>query len=158
MRAMMRFTIALSCALAAAAVVACGSSSSGGGGGSPDASAPRCGDGVCDSSEVDSCPQDCGMQQQHATCGNGVCEPGETATTCPSDCGSGSGSAVCGNGICEQGEDATSCPQDCGSGSGSGTLDCNDENTILACFSCIADMTQCTGDITQAACEVCLGL
>ncbi|HTR52880.1 MAG TPA: hypothetical protein VMJ10_19330 [Kofleriaceae bacterium] len=155
---MMRITIALACALAAAAV-ACGSSTSGGSGGSPDAYTPRCGDGVCDSSEVDSCPQDCGTQQQHATCGNGVCEPGETAATCPSDCGSGSGSAVCGDGICEQGEDATSCPQDCGSGSGSGVLDCSDETVLEECIDClIVDPTTCMGDINATNCAVCLGV
>jgi len=98
------------------------------------------------------------MQQQHATCGNGVCEPGENATSCPSDCGSGSSAPVCGNGVCETGEDSTSCPSDCGGGSGSGVLDCNDENVILACFECQLEMTGCTGDINETNCAVCDGL
>jgi hypothetical protein len=72
-------------------------------------------------------------------CGNGACEPGETATSCSLDChlepngnnensnangtgvgsargtglGSGAGSPTCGNGFCEIGEDHASCPGDC---------------------------------------------
>ncbi|QSQ19830.1 hypothetical protein JY651_31675 [Pyxidicoccus parkwayensis] len=39
------------------------------------------------------------------TCGNGICESGET-TSCPSDCG------TCGDGLCQSGEEFT-CPLDC---------------------------------------------
>lgn len=43
------------------------------------------------------------------TCGNGVCEPGESASTCR-DCGT---PPRCGNLVCEAGETAQSCPYDC---------------------------------------------
>ena len=46
------------------------------------------------------------------TCGNGVCEVGETSSSCSQDCSAGGG-AVCGNGICESGETSNSCSQDC---------------------------------------------
>lgn len=106
----------------------------------PDAAtAAHCGDGVCAASEVSSCPADCG---------NG------------SNQGSGSGNLTCNNnGSCENGETAQSCPADCGTGSGSGgggsgNLDCNDQNTQIACFACIAGLG-CTG-VTEADCEACL--
>ncbi len=47
-----------------------------------------------------------------AVCGNGQCEPGETAKNCPQDCSTSTG-AVCGNGKCETGESTASCPKDC---------------------------------------------
>lgn len=66
-----------------------------------------CGNGICDRGEsLGSCPDDC-----TGSCGNHICEPsqGETASSCPADCST----TVCGNGDCELGEDANSCPQDC---------------------------------------------
>jgi hypothetical protein len=49
----------------------------------PDAAVgPSCGDGVCDAGESSiSCPDDC-----PASCGNGTCEPAESAASCPGDC------------------------------------------------------------------------
>lgn len=47
------------------------------------------------------------------TCGDGICDWGENATSCPTDCGSGL--EYCSNGMCElgNGENATNCPGDC---------------------------------------------
>jgi hypothetical protein len=76
---------------------------------------PTCGDGVCEVGETHAtCPEDC-----KSVCGDGVCDSDETKASCPQDCGSGSGSgsgsdaAVCGNNKCETGETVSSCPADC---------------------------------------------
>ena len=47
-------------------------------------------------------------------CGNGTCEPGESASSCPTDCKTTG--PVCGNGTCESGESESNCPEDCGGG------------------------------------------
>lgn len=106
-----------------------------------------CGDLFCDPGETnESCPMDCNMegckvecnttaagrsciktcggapggfeQGNLAFCGNGVCDPGETAENCASDCWDKvefpQGGQVCGNSICEEGEDKLSCCRDCG--------------------------------------------
>jgi len=46
------------------------------------------------------------------TCGNGICEAGESYINCPLDC-YGNETYVCGNGICEAGESYDNCPTDC---------------------------------------------
>jgi hypothetical protein len=86
---------------------------------------------------------------------------GENVTSCPHDCdpnqGSGSNtSPICGNGTCETGEDSTTCPLDCGGGGGSGALDCNDPNTLLACFTCLGG-GGCVG-VDATSCATCLGM
>jgi hypothetical protein len=58
------------------------------------------------------CPQDCGGlapgTQLTTECGDGVCSMWlENNTCCPQDC------PTCGNGWCEPGETASSCPGDC---------------------------------------------
>ncbi len=45
-------------------------------------------------------------------CGNGACEPTETAAACPQDCAASG--PTCGDGICVNVEGCEKCPQDCG--------------------------------------------
>lgn len=44
-----------------------------------------------------------------SSCGNGICEPGESNSNCIQDCPS-----FCGNSFCDVGETDANCPQDCG--------------------------------------------
>ncbi len=59
-------------------------------------------------------------------CGDGTCDPGETAETCPADCPD-----VCGDGLCTGSEGTTDCPEDCGSLCGDGV--CNGSETAANC-------------------------
>ncbi len=66
-----------------------------------------CGNGVCEAGESSTtCAPDC---QATAVCGNGVCEVGENSSSCAVDCQT----STCGNGVCDSGETETSCPVDC---------------------------------------------
>jgi len=122
---------------------------------SPDASVtPVCGDGTCAAAEVGVCAQDCGTSSG-PVCGNQMCEAGESNANCPNDCMAAG--PICGDGTCDMvgGENATNCPGDCGGGGG-GTLDCNDQNVLLGCITCLLDPTTCVPPATPEACTACL--
>lgn len=112
---------------------------------------PVCGDGICASSEVGHCMQDCGGMS-NPVCGNGLCENGETPTNCAQDCMAASS---CGNGVCDtsMGESNANCPQDCPN---MGGLNCQDPPTIIGCLICINTMV-CIPPGTLAACTACVG-
>jgi len=86
-------------------------------------------------------------------CGNQQCEAGESNASCPNDCPAAG--PICGDGTCDMvgGENTTNCPGDCGGGGG--TVDCNDQNTLLACFPCILDPNSCAPPYTAEACAAC---
>lgn len=82
-----------------------------GDGGGP---APTCGDNICDVGETElSCPKDC--QQSQQTCViDGVCQAqfGENSQNCANDCS-------CGDNICDSVEKASGlCTEDCGTSRG----------------------------------------
>jgi hypothetical protein len=54
---------------------------------------------------------DSGTERQALCNNNGVCDPGEDASTCAADCFL---IAVCGDNVCDASENAFSCPGDCG--------------------------------------------
>lgn len=79
-----------------------------------------CGDGFCgelDGETVSNCSSDCFIgpgstpPPDEPTCGNSVCETGESDKSCPGDCPTGS--VACGDGICETGETFNNCTADC---------------------------------------------
>jgi hypothetical protein len=123
--------VSFACLMTAAGWAACSSASDGGGPQNQtgiDAPIPVCGDGVCSSSEINTCTPDCGGGgPPQPVCGNHICEPGETAASCPTDC----------NVIPPDGPPGT----DAGPG---GPLDCSDPNVIAACLFCVAGVG-CSG-------------
>jgi hypothetical protein len=79
-----------------------------------------CGDGVCDIGETPAnCNKDCGDIPDYV-CGNGFCEPYESSETCLADCPVPTVSTpLCNNnGVCETGEKAIACSKDCKCGDG----------------------------------------
>jgi len=67
----------------------------------------RCGDGTCNPDEsAASCPSDC-----PSVCGDGFCSANESGASCPQDCRTG----ICGDGVCDfdLGEDCNTCRLDC---------------------------------------------
>ena len=85
----------------------------------PDAAVnePKCGDGVCASSEAETCVTDCGTKPM---CGDGMCNGEETMTSCPGDC-----PAACGNGSCDAPkENEFTCTMDCPSVAPEGCAAC----------------------------------
>lgn len=57
-------------------------------------------------------------EARSAVCGDGSCDPGETADSCPQDCAGGGPLMSCGDGVCQEWELTEShpgyCPGDCG--------------------------------------------
>lgn len=85
-------------------------------------SACVCGDGVCCSSELRSCSEDCappvcdvGGTCAPVVCGDGRCDPFEDAVRCAADCALG-----CGDGLCDATETAAECVTDCQEACGDG--------------------------------------
>jgi len=118
----------------------------------PDAPAtqqPVCGDGVCASTELNTCASDCGQQP---TCnGDGQCQPNETTASCPTDCGQ---QASCNNdGTCQANETNASCPNDCNDGSGSAG---NCPADTQECYLCAIAGQGCPAGLDQDACTACL--
>jgi hypothetical protein len=99
--------------------------------------APPCGDGVCSSSEISTCPADCLVVNYN--CGNGVCNISESCDNCEQDCAPCS---RCGNGRCGDQESCQSCPQDCGT-CGCGNAVCDPLET---CSTCAMDCGTCSCD------------
>jgi len=118
------------------------SSTSGPGGGSSVSTGgnPVCGDGTCNGSETcATCPDDC---EQCTTCGDLICDAGESAT-CPQDCNpqSVSSSSTGGMGQCP--------PEPCQAG---GEVDATCTDTCVT-FVCSFDATCCDGTWSQACAD-----
>jgi hypothetical protein len=127
-----------------------------------------CADLGCDIGGALACTAECRFDTAGCSacpsCGNGICDLGETCDTCPSDCISDS-TSVCGNGVCEtgNGEDCLSCPADCngaqsgkpdnrfccGAGGGQNPVGCGDSRCSAAGFSCVTAPVRnyCCGDL-----------
>lgn len=107
-----------------------------------------CGDQVCQSFELSSCPIDCTAWLDLSACGNGVCEPdaNEDLLLCAADCGPYAG-AACGDGTCAADESGVTCPTDCapdqyfspvmGALCGNGTCDVT-ESSLTCAADCVS--------------------
>lgn len=114
-----------------------------------------CGDGSCDSGETASnCPSDC------TTCGDNLCTGAETLASCPGDC------SVCGDNVCTANEETlASCPSDC-SVCGDNVCTANEE-TLASCPNdcsvcgdnvCTANeetLASCPGDCSVCGDNIC---
>lgn len=89
-----------------------------------------CGDGACQPGEsATACPEDC--KAGAGQCGDGQCASSESCTTCAADCGKCA--SKCGNGSCDAGENTASCPADCAAKSCSATDNYCTGNTLTYC-------------------------
>lgn len=94
-----------------------------------------CGDGLCNGGETcDSCSSDCGV----CKCGDSVCTANEDCSKCAADCGA----CKCGDGKCTAGEDCATCAGDCGGPCKCGNGKCEPGETAT---SCAADCGVSTG-------------
>ncbi|MBN2724752.1 MAG: hypothetical protein JXR95_11835 [Deltaproteobacteria bacterium] len=97
-----------------------------------------CGNGLCETAEEHTCPQDC------AVCGNGKCDDGETVASCTLDC-------YCTNGSCDIGEDYHICPQDCDAECGNEI--CEVDESLQTCLKdCYCTNGTCDNGETEQTC------
>ena len=95
-----------------------------------DKTSSSCGNSVCDEGEsFESCPADC--KDSDTFCGDNFCDDDETEKTCPMDCKRNITQAVCGNNECESGENMVNCSQDCKPECGDGR--CEGTETSATC-------------------------
>src|SRR4029077_3439890 len=87
------------------------------------------------------CPADCAPNPGRC-CGNGTCEPGETALNCHRDCGivpvtTRTPSRCDSDGVCGPGESCSSCPSDCAPQAGRccGNGACEAGESAVNCFA-----------------------
>lgn len=117
-----------------------------------------CGDDVCNGGETCvTCEEDCDVCPP--TCGDYVCEGDEACSNCATDCGVCPHVEVCGNNICTGTENCTNCALDCGSCPAScGDGSCNGAESCSTCASdCGACLPACGNGICVAdeSCNTC---
>ncbi|MDX9724649.1 MAG: hypothetical protein RBU37_28125, partial [Myxococcota bacterium] len=96
-----------------------------------------CGNSVCDAGETGTyCPADCG---EEAACGDAVCVGDEDAANCPADCAI----ETCGNSVCDEGETSSNCPADCGEEAICGDSLCEGDEDV---DNCPADCAEGEGE------------
>ncbi len=117
-----------------------------------------CGNKVCEGGEsYESCLQDCTQQDIVGTNpGNGACEPGEDANNAPKDC-----TVInpqCGNNVCDEEEDRLNCYYDCwneGESSGDACSSNSDCGSRQRCRSGKCVTVECTSDYQCKGCSRC---
>ena len=109
---------------------------------------PACGDGKCESNEIETCSLDCHplKETKQPTCGDKNCEISEN---CAADC-----FKTCGDGICSKQESMKSCPADCKTSCFNKKCELND--IIIGCAAdCPAECGDgiCSGIENADSCE-----
>ncbi len=112
---------------------------------------PSCGDHLCNDGETcTTCPEDCGSCVE---CGDGKCESGETCLSCPQDCGI---CPSCGDGKCTAPDETCfTCPEDCGSCKGCGDGVCETNETCASCQSDCGPCAVCGNGVCEGPYETC---
>jgi hypothetical protein len=104
-----------------------------------------CGNGICEAGET---PQNCSIDCVNIpTCGNGICESGENTQNCSIDCRF---PPTCGNGICESGESPSNCSIDCGGNPTCGNGICESGETPQNCSIDCKSSPTCGNGICEA--------
>ncbi|MFH1275684.1 MAG: hypothetical protein ABIH82_01080 [Candidatus Woesearchaeota archaeon] len=119
---------------------------------------PTCGNNVCENGEsYKNCDNDCEAKATIGTSpGNGYCESGESIENAPKDCTTIH--PTCGNKICDSGEDRLSCYYDCKNGETIADSSCSSNSDCgykQICTSGKCQSVQCTNDGQCSGCKRC---
>ncbi len=124
----------------------------------PETASFTCGNSICEGGESYlNCEQDCEASKTIGTSpADGACEPGESIENAPKDCTNPN--PKCGNGVCDSDETRMTCYADCEEDQEEGTGDCSTNSDCgykQICRSGKCESVQCTNDAQCTGCRRC---